>query len=315
MIASAAPRLTGVWVFLLLSFGGTWGCLVGARLGLGWSLQNPLVQLMPAFIPAVGAVVVRRWVTREGFADAGLRPRFRAAGRWYLLSLGVPLLVVVAAVALAALLGYEVSPAAPVLGLPPAAFVLVMLVVVPLLTPVYWGEEFGWTGYLRPRLFAGRPLPAAIVTGLIWGVWHYPLAFLGYVDYANVAVGLLTWTLICVTGQVVLTWLRLHSGSIWTASLWHAEANMVVMLLVSNIVTSGGEPVDPAVVDLLVAVPMAVLCVAIVAGGGLRPAGGSPVPLPDGQSDDGRVAGGRHPLGLHHGDPALPRSDAQRPAR
>ncbi|MBP2336524.1 hypothetical protein [Saccharothrix coeruleofusca] len=29
---------------------------------------------------------------------------------------------------------------------------MAVLLAVPVLTPVYWGEEFGWTGYLRQRL-------------------------------------------------------------------------------------------------------------------------------------------------------------------
>lgn len=46
------------------------------------SRRSPLFQIaiLPgAFAPAVGATVVRRYVTREGFADAGMRPNLR---RW-----------------------------------------------------------------------------------------------------------------------------------------------------------------------------------------------------------------------------------------
>ena len=54
--------------------------------------------------------------------------------------------------------------------------------VAVLMTPLLWGEEFGWRGYLQLRLFPGRPVSAAIATGLIWAVWHYPLTLRGY-DY------------------------------------------------------------------------------------------------------------------------------------
>ncbi len=42
--------------------------------------------------PAIACFVVRRWVTREGFGDAGLRPNLR---RWplYLLALAWPFAV------------------------------------------------------------------------------------------------------------------------------------------------------------------------------------------------------------------------------
>jgi hypothetical protein len=43
---------------------------------LGVSVHSPLFQLaaLPGgFAPAIAAIVVRKWITREGFADAGLR--------------------------------------------------------------------------------------------------------------------------------------------------------------------------------------------------------------------------------------------------
>ena len=61
----------GLTAFLLISFGVAWGWEAVAHLLLGWSLVNPLVQVPAAFAPAAAALVVRRWVTREGFADAG----------------------------------------------------------------------------------------------------------------------------------------------------------------------------------------------------------------------------------------------------
>jgi hypothetical protein len=44
--------------------------------------------LMPGmFAPAIAAIVVRAWVTGDGFADAGLRPRLRRGWRCYLFAL------------------------------------------------------------------------------------------------------------------------------------------------------------------------------------------------------------------------------------
>jgi membrane protease YdiL (CAAX protease family) len=68
----------------------------------------------------------------------------------------------------------------PVHGLTGIALLPVVTVV---LTPVYLGEEFGWTGYLRTRAVPGRPAWSVLVTGLIWAVWHYPLAYLGYAEF------------------------------------------------------------------------------------------------------------------------------------
>jgi hypothetical protein len=71
-------RTRGLTAFLLISFGVAWGWEAVAHLLLGWSLVNPLVQVPAGFAPATAALVVRRWVTREGFADAGSRLRLPA---------------------------------------------------------------------------------------------------------------------------------------------------------------------------------------------------------------------------------------------
>ena len=65
----------GVVTYLLITFGLAW-VLWEIALRMGVSAENPLFQLaiLPgALSPAVAAIIVRKWVTREGFADAGLR--------------------------------------------------------------------------------------------------------------------------------------------------------------------------------------------------------------------------------------------------
>jgi uncharacterized protein len=244
--------------------------MIGGPL-LGFSIVNPLVQLPFAFAPAIAAFVVRRWVTGEGFADAGLAPRLRTSRSSYLQAWLVPPVLVVATLAVAAGIGWWEPGLAPlgevVPGLPGWAFVTVLLLVVPLLTPVYWGEEFGWTGYLRMRLFPGRPLPATLVTGVVWAVWHYPLAFVGYIHFAVVPLGLLIWTISFTAQQVLLSWLRIRSGSIWPSSLAHAGNNMVLSLLTGDVLTAGR--LDDTAHTLVMAVPTAALALWIVATGRL----------------------------------------------
>lgn len=252
-------RAKGVWAFLALTFGLSWFGMFGSY-ALGWSLVNPLVQLPWAFVPALAAVVVRRWVTREGFADAGLRLRFRYAWKEYLAAWLGPLVLAAASVALAAAAGlwrFDLSGLDGLVpGLPGWAFVLVLMLVVPLLAPIYWGEEFGWTSYLRLRLCPGRPWAAVILTGLIWAVWHYPLAFLGYIEFDNVLVGLAVWTVSFQFQEVALAWLRTKSGTIWTTSIAHAGNNMVLSLLTGILLQDAGG-LNVVTVMLVTMVPLA----------------------------------------------------------
>ncbi|MFE3525327.1 CPBP family intramembrane glutamic endopeptidase [Streptomyces sp. NPDC059161] len=257
----------GVVVFLALSFGLTWLWLLFARRGLGLTAVNPLLQLPYALGPGIVAGVVRRWVTKEGFADAGLRLRLRQAWPYWIIAWLGPLGIAAASVALAAALGLwepDLAPLGEVLsGLPGWAAVAALMLVVPVLTPLYCGEEFGWTSYLRPRLFGGRTVPSVLATGLIWALWHFPLAFIGYVEFRDRAVGLAAWTVSFLVQEVLLWWLYRRSGSVWVASLAHSGNNMVLFLLVGQLLGSPGAGLGDlatTVLPTLAMAPLAVLC-------------------------------------------------------
>lgn len=265
--------------FLLVAFGLNWGAVAIATVALGQSLGDPLVQLMwavpMAFAPAIAAVVVRRWVTREGFRDAGLRRRVRAAGRYYLLAWVGPVLVLAATVGLAVALrlyrpGFSPQQVVADLGLGPVGLLLVLVAPVVAL-PVFWGEEFGWRGYLQQRI--GRnPLRAAVITGLIWSAWHYPLLLTDYTDYPNPLLGALTWTLLIVAQAIILAWLFRRSGTIWVPCLAHAGNNLVLGTLAGPLLVDVAG-LAPSTSDLLALAPLAVLCGWIVLSGHVRPAG------------------------------------------
>jgi len=41
------------------------------------------------------------------------------------------------------------------------------------------GEEYGWRGYLLPRLLPGGEIRATLIGGVVWAVWHLPLLVSG----------------------------------------------------------------------------------------------------------------------------------------
>ncbi|TMR89556.1 CPBP family intramembrane glutamic endopeptidase [Nonomuraea basaltis] len=265
-----STKKKGVVAFIAICFGATWAYIFGARFLLDLSLVNPLVQLPMAFFPAIAAIIVRRWVTKEGFRDAGLALRLSSGWPYYLVAWMGPLLVVMAAVGLAAALGLwnpDLSPLDTiVVGLPAWASLSLLMAVVVLLIPVYWGEEFGWTSYLRMRIFTDRPILSVTVTGLIWAVWHYPLAFVGYIEFENIPLGLFIWTVTFLFQEIILAWLRLRSGTIWTSSLAHAGNNMVIFLLTSMLLPN----LDINTTTLLVTAPLAAISAWIVLSGQLK---------------------------------------------
>jgi hypothetical protein len=108
-------------------------------------------------------------------------------------------------------------------------------------TPVVWGEEFGWRGYLQIRLLADKPLWAAVATGLIWAVWHYPMILMGYLFSGN-PLGLLLYPInMCLT-SVIYGWFQLRSRSVWPASLAHATGNTLINPLLSSLLPNLAWP-------------------------------------------------------------------------
>ena len=257
------PNRRGVLAFLTLTALLSWPWWFLEHVVLGWSMVNPLVQLPTAFAPALAAIIVRRWVTGE--RDVSSAPRLRQSWRWYLAAWLGPFAVTAGALALAALLGLWPADLAP---LGAGAFLLPVIVLI--LLPVYWGEEFGWTGYLRPRLVPGHPLAGAVLTGLLWAVWHYPLAFLGYIEFPHLVLGLAVWTGSFVLQQVVLTQLYLGGGTVWVAALAHSGNNMVIGLVLGTLLIDHGSLGDVSTM-LLTAGPLALGSLALAAG--LRRAG------------------------------------------
>src|SRR5438128_1071911 len=263
----------GVAWFLSLAFGMAW-----LWFGIVWllhvSLNPPAGQLLllPAgFAPAAAAIVVRKWVTREGFADAALGIRLRA---WpsFLFAWTHPLVVMGGIVLLAGWLGFgwpnrslaaalrPLFPEAKVPDLPVVVMVPALLVNALLVTPVLWGEEFGWRGYLQPRIFPGQPLAAAAATGIIWGVWHYPILLMGYNYPEHRAAGLVVFPVSTVFLSVIFGWLLSRSRSIWAPSLAHASLNAVGGGLTLFLYPNPGQWIFTGIQGVLGWVPLAMLC-------------------------------------------------------
>jgi membrane protease YdiL (CAAX protease family) len=107
------------------------------------------------------------------------------------------------------------------------------------------GEEIGWRGFLAPAFHRYRGFAwAGIGTGAIWGLWHVPLMLGGGYDAGTPAWYAIPCFMISVTGMsVMLAWLRLRSGSLWTATLFHGTHNVVVQgVLDPSTVDTGPTP-------------------------------------------------------------------------
>ncbi|WP_455369857.1 CPBP family intramembrane glutamic endopeptidase [[Eubacterium] cellulosolvens] len=92
------------------------------------------------------------------------------------------------------------------------------------------GEEIGWRGFLVPELAKVTTYTrTSIVSGVIWAVWHYPLIlFADYNAGTQAWFGLSCFTVMIIGISFPLAWLRLKSGSVWTAVIFHASHNLFI---------------------------------------------------------------------------------------
>ena len=156
--------------FLLWTFTITGLCWGGLAILGHWgvlTLAHPagvVLHLLGGFGPTVGGL----WVFCRGGGRLRQVPRLvfvPRRGTWW-----VVLLFCLAEGAVIALSSRQFNPQIP-LSLVPVVFLQAAL--------IYGGnEEVGWRGTMQPLLERAVPFPgAAVVTGLVWAVWHLPLWF------------------------------------------------------------------------------------------------------------------------------------------
>ena len=287
---TSSKNIKGVAAFLLITFGVAWAIWIPGLLWTGLSgvellgSQGQALILSGAFAPALAAWVVRKWVTGEGFADAGLRPGLRG-WPYYLFALFWPLVAVAVIVSFSVIFGIgqpdfslvgglnELVPGSEgqnvsATGPPLPAVVILSLFFSVFLAPLLWGEEFGWRGYLQVRLFAEKPLLAATAVGLIWGVWHYPLVLAGY-GFSDQGSfwGLLFYPVSCVLLSIIFGWLRTGTGGVWAPTLAHSAHNQVGASLLILLFAGGPQLV---LVGALGGIPYGALCLWLVLSGRLK---------------------------------------------
>ncbi|HPP63856.1 MAG TPA: type II CAAX endopeptidase family protein [Anaerolineales bacterium] len=123
------------------------------------------------------------------------------------------------------------------------------------------GEEWGWRGYVLPRLQAKyNALTASLIVGVIWSVWHLP-KFLG--AGMNDERSFAWFTVAHLALAVLYTWLYNNTrGSILLVVLFHATGNTAGVLLPVKFAVAGGV-VENMLIALYV---VAAVVVALIAG-------------------------------------------------
>lgn len=199
-----------------------------------------LFGVLGMFAPAA-ANLITRLITRENMENSLLALNFKGNGRYYaasVLAVMAELLLGVILFRIFYLKDMSLAEAFPTeaLGDKTASFLSRISYSIVVFFPAF-GEEWGWRGYLMPKLTQIMSKPAAIVTGgVIWGLWHAPLTISGHnfgVDYPFYPwLGILLMCLLCVAENAFLTLLTERTGSVYPASFFHMINNNCSLPLV-----------------------------------------------------------------------------------
>jgi membrane protease YdiL (CAAX protease family) len=257
MFSALAYGLSWIW----------WAPLVWAHLNQ-ITLAGPLPDILHEvgagraalgiFGPLIAAVIMRLVVTRESLkATLGLRRRWR----YYIVAfVGTPLFV-----ASIILIDYVTGLGRFVVsdGLASKVFAILTLGTV-LAVPLTIGEEYGWRGYLLPRLLPLGEVRATLVLALIWATWHVPILLIG-LNYPGQPL----WAVLPVFGATIalgafpFTWLYVESRrSVFVVSVMHSALSAAADTFTSPayipignpLLVSGGGLVGTTILLTMVAV-------------------------------------------------------------
>lgn len=261
-----------IYIFLAFAFGISWtGALViyltgGLEnspvidiAGLQVSLALLLLPTVIMFGPAI-ANVLTRWITKEGKQDLYLRPHFDQ-GRWkfFLAAWVLPGILTIFGMILFFLLfpryfDANLSILTAQIDLAGMGEVNVWLIVgiqtlqailiAPLLNAIpTFGEEFGWRGYLQPKLMPIGGRKTILLSGVIWGIWHWPVILMGYnygFDYFGAPfLGPLTFLVFTIAASALFGWVTIKANNVWPAVIGHGALNGIAAL---SLLLMQGQP-------------------------------------------------------------------------
>ena len=98
------------------------------------------------------------------------------------------------------------------------------------------GEETGWRGYLYPELNKSMSRAKTwIVGGIIWAVFHFPAILIGGYEYGfdyigSPWLGLITFTLFCITAGILEEIVYDKTKCIWYPALLHGSVNALATI-------------------------------------------------------------------------------------
>ena len=211
-------------LFLAMIFGFAPALIVAAGL-----LSPDWIQLgaLSSSLAAIVLVVIegRKGGLRELLSRALI---WRVGIRWWAIALFFMIVPSAASLYLYHLLG---GPAVDWSGLKPLYTLVPDFIFLTIAAGI--GEEFGWRGFLLPRLQTRHnALVSGLIVGVAWATWHIPMFFIkGTIQYeqgmqSGLLPVILGYSAFVIANSVQFTWLFNNTrGSVLLAAVFHGASN------------------------------------------------------------------------------------------
>jgi len=210
-----------IWYIVIFSFLVTALAFIGPMLG-GSPSSPGLGFVIWGTTPLVAAILMR--IATRDWSDAGLKPAIRKNAIWYIISiLAFPAMTV-----LTLLIGEMISVSS-FSGFSLVPFLKTFLSALPIFFVFAVFEEFGWRGYLVPKLasIGLNGYLASVIVAVVWATWHLPyIRELTWVySSEDVAIFIPRFYLALFAFGILYNEIRIITGSIWSAVLMHCVTN------------------------------------------------------------------------------------------
>jgi len=262
---------------LFFAFGGKW-------------LSTPSSLVMAVsymFVPMIMAIIVQKFIYRERLKEP-LGISFKL-NRWFVVAWLLPPIIAFATIGVSLVFpGVQFSPEpetsrifehfssilpaqrleeieSQTASLPFHPFwfglLLGLIAGVTINAVAGFGEELGWRGLLQREFrFMGFWKSSAII-GVIWGIWHAPIIFLGHNYPEHPVAGIFMMTILTVLLAPIFSYVRLKAKSVIAAAILHGSLNATAAL--PMVVIKGGNDLTVGVAGLAGFIVLAIVNISI----------------------------------------------------
>jgi len=247
-----------------------------------------LIAPFVMFAPLVGVIMANKLITKRKLSDFGIKIGI-ISPKLIVLALAYPFMVLFVSILISApffkidlsmqAFFSQLKKVSEEYNIPFEVLLyaqIAQLIIAPLFNMIFaFGEESGWRGFLFQRLLEETDMnKALIITGILWGIWHWPLIFaIGYnyripgeeIPSIEIRIaGAFLFLIFTIAFGIFLVWLRLEGKSVLMPSLAHGAVNAYLgfgsfIILTNNRLIGYPAGIIPIISIVLLTLPFYIL--------------------------------------------------------